>query len=811
MTCEQMLDVLYGWLGPRAVLLPIPLGTKIPDWKGWQQTTFEQTQTPEYRARLIEALRRGGNLGVLLGEGLISIDVDDDAGVDEFLALNSELTGTLQSKGCRGRNIWLHMDGEYPHQVYKLKTADRKPWGEWRGGGGCQTVIFGQHPNGTPDNIIRYVCVSKKPTMQGQFQDIVWPAGLVLPWLKKATHSEVTATPPTQVSSELHERILAYVARADPAIEGNGGDQQTFKVACSLVNGWALTAEQALPYLEGYNAKCEPPWTEKELRHKLAKAETAPHEKPRGHLIGCILKIKKKDEAAAHGTGLKRPRDPGDDWEEPPIFYKPYDFSAPVTPEFDDDALPFPLEVFPTTLKAPVEEMIRHYKVKAALPATIALCVNSAAVGRGVIVMSNVRRTYANIYALLGAESGTGKSVVHEDLSQVMLDVQNEILEKFLKEEKPSLEAELRLLEREIQDIIKEKVPELAGDTRQLRLTDLFKKQAELDDKLESAYRLVSSDFTSEALGKLLASSGEQMAVLSDEGGIALYNMMGRYTKGDTTDDIFLSMCKTVTSHIVDRATRPPILLKSPCVTLLLMVQPDLLNKAFADERLRVGGFLARCFFFDSRMEVQYEDEHSLPVPAAAVVAAWNKHIRGLLEAFRFAEQSFVVEVSPEVRVASRKFKNEIVDRMRGDLVDVKTFAIRWCERAWEIALNFHVATHSIDCFKQPLILETFNNAVKVVRWFIEEELRVLQISRCEVINKTRERLEEIFRKNGNTPVTLRNFDRHHRIEKSDVIACVKSNEFLFTLAVAHSPHGGRASTVVFLRSHPPPGWNKTK
>jgi len=208
-------------------------------------------------------------------------------------------------------------------------------------------------------------------------------------------------------------------------------------------------------------------------------------------------------------------------------------------------------------------------------------------------------------------------------------------------------------------------------------------------------------------------------------------------------------------------------------------------------------------------MRVQYEDEHSLPAPSATVMGAWNKHIRDLLQAFRLAEQSFVVEVLPEVRVTSRKFKNEIVDRMRTDLSDVKTFAIRWCERAWEIALNFHVALYGMDCFKYPLSPGTFNNAVQVVRWFIGEELQVLQISRAEAINKTRERLEEIFKKNGNAPVTLRNFDRHHRMEKSDVIACVKSNEYLFTLAVAHSPRGGTPSPVVFPRAYPPPGWDK--
>jgi hypothetical protein len=591
MTDKEILAALYSWLGARAILLPFPLGAKSAEgtgWLDWQETTFEMTQEPGYQARLFAAIRRGGNVGVLLVNGLASIDIDASDRVEQMLELNPEFSDTLQSKGYRGRNIWLQILGEYPQRVHKLKTTDGKKWGEWRAVTG-QTIIFGQHPDSTAEQIIRYSCVVRKQTIQKSFSDILWPDDLPLPWLHKQAPVQSPSTQVAPVNPDLHERILAYLTATPPAIEHNGGDEQTFKAATALVNGWALTAEQALPYLQIYSDKCQPSWSEKELRHKLEEAEKYQHPKPKGHLIGCTLNIKKKGD---------RPRDEGDDWQElerkaeAATVYKPYDFSDPISVEFDEDTDPFPLDVFPSALKAPIEEMVRHYKVKVALPAMVTLSVNSAAIGRGIIVMSNVRRTYANIYALLGAESGTGKSVVHEDLAQVMLDVQNEILEKFLKEEKPSLEAELKLLEREIQQIIKEAVPDHAGDTRQLRLTDLFKRQAELNDQLESAYRLVSSDFTSEALGKLLAASGEQMAVLSDEGGIALYNMMGRYTKGDTTDDIFLSMCKTVTSHIVDRATRAPILLKAPCVTLLLMVQPDLLNKAFADERLRVGGFL---------------------------------------------------------------------------------------------------------------------------------------------------------------------------------------------------------------------------
>jgi hypothetical protein len=304
MTDKEILATLYSWLGPRTVLLPIPLGTKKPDWTGWQQTTFEQTQTPEYQARLIAAITRGGNIGVLLINGLVSIDIDADKLVDEFLAINPELDDTLQSKGVRGRNIWLQLTGEYPREqaYYCLKTASGEKWGEFR----CyrsQTVIFGQHPNGTPDHIIRYFFVSKQPIMQGTFDAIAWPENVVLPWLKPKM--ETTAAVATAEPSDLHDRILAYLAAIPGAVEGNGGDQQTFTVACELVNGWNLTAEQALPYLQAYSDKCEPAWTQKELLHKLSEAEKAPHQKPRGHFIGCTLKIKKRDTVNLTGPNIE--------------------------------------------------------------------------------------------------------------------------------------------------------------------------------------------------------------------------------------------------------------------------------------------------------------------------------------------------------------------------------------------------------------------------------------------------------------------------------------------------------------------------
>jgi hypothetical protein len=82
------------------------------------------------------------------------------------------------------------------------------------------------------------------------------------------------------------ERVVRYLAAIPPAISGNHGQDQTFSVACSLVNGWAIPPRCALTWLRIYNERCQPKWALQELVHKLEGAISADHAKPRGHLLG---------------------------------------------------------------------------------------------------------------------------------------------------------------------------------------------------------------------------------------------------------------------------------------------------------------------------------------------------------------------------------------------------------------------------------------------------------------------------------------------------------------------------------------------
>jgi len=86
---------------------------------------------------------------------------------------------------------------------------------------------------------------------------------------------------------QLIARARRYIERMDPAIAGSGGHDRTFAVAAVLLHGFAFDRETALALLTEWNGThCRPPWSERELIHKIDSALARPSEKPRGYLIG---------------------------------------------------------------------------------------------------------------------------------------------------------------------------------------------------------------------------------------------------------------------------------------------------------------------------------------------------------------------------------------------------------------------------------------------------------------------------------------------------------------------------------------------
>ena len=112
-----------------------------------------------------------------------------------------------------------------------------------------------------------------------------FPAALYLKPKPETDTATAAQTSPRTASGNLIDRARLYLATCDAAISGQGGHNATLHAAHSLVVGFGLDDSTALGLLLcDYNPRCVPPWTEKELRHKLDSARANP-QKPVGYLL----------------------------------------------------------------------------------------------------------------------------------------------------------------------------------------------------------------------------------------------------------------------------------------------------------------------------------------------------------------------------------------------------------------------------------------------------------------------------------------------------------------------------------------------
>jgi P4 family phage/plasmid primase-like protien len=166
---------VYQLLGPNAILLPVPKGCKGCVRPGWTKVTLGDSQTDRYQVELATA-----DIAVLLGHAgdrICTIDCDGDERAEAFLAINPGLSGTLRTRGARGCNFWLRVEGEIPASC-ALKLGEVQV-GEWRAKGNA-TKIWGTHPD-TGKNY-EWIVAAAPATIR--FDQIVWPEGWSGPCIK---------------------------------------------------------------------------------------------------------------------------------------------------------------------------------------------------------------------------------------------------------------------------------------------------------------------------------------------------------------------------------------------------------------------------------------------------------------------------------------------------------------------------------------------------------------------------------------------------------------------------------------------------
>ena len=273
--------VRRGWC-----VVPIPYKQKGAVIQAWEQLRLTDEELPQY-------FDQPANIGIALGEPshwLVDVDLDCPEAVelaDQFLPATQAISGR---RGKLRSHRWYYAEGTETKQ--HRDPISSRMIAELRSTGG-QTVVG---PSIHPDDGSQYEILTGEPATVPAPMLAACVAALAKRVVEMRHGSVPTKTPapaPTSSTSrvelephEIERRALAYLDKLPSAISGQGGHSATYTAATVLVHGFELDPEQALGILlDHYNPRCEPPWTEKELRHKVEDAAKKPHDQPRGWLL----------------------------------------------------------------------------------------------------------------------------------------------------------------------------------------------------------------------------------------------------------------------------------------------------------------------------------------------------------------------------------------------------------------------------------------------------------------------------------------------------------------------------------------------
>lgn len=197
-----------------------------------------------------------GNIGIYLDSRYVLIDADGQEGLDTLSTFGQLPYTFAQQSGS----------GEGGHLVFRLaadQSAERIT--DRRFAPGVDVKVRGQ-----------FVAAPSKHKSGGVYEIVAWAEPAVLPAelyarVVKPAAAGQAARPLVARTPGAYETVRAYVAKMDPAVSGQGGHNQAYKVACKIV-AQGLTEEEEKALFTEYSDRCDPPWSEAEIDHKLRDA-----------------------------------------------------------------------------------------------------------------------------------------------------------------------------------------------------------------------------------------------------------------------------------------------------------------------------------------------------------------------------------------------------------------------------------------------------------------------------------------------------------------------------------------------------------
>ena len=243
----------------KAGYILIPLVGKQPITKKWVDTEYDPSITPEDFPE---------NYGVVLQDTDLVIDVDPrnfPKRINSLTLLKKDIDDDLSSYTVKTGGGGLHIYFKKPKGLKIRRALNRYPGVEFKSKG-QQVVGAGSiHPSTGMEYLPLYT--NKK------LDNIPNAPDKLLKLLDIGNQVTEAGIEEYLDDAQTCMRYIEYLlVSAPPAIEGQGGDNITFRVACKGKD-FGLSPEKTLELMsKNWNEKCSPPWGLEELKIKVENA-----------------------------------------------------------------------------------------------------------------------------------------------------------------------------------------------------------------------------------------------------------------------------------------------------------------------------------------------------------------------------------------------------------------------------------------------------------------------------------------------------------------------------------------------------------
>lgn len=577
---------------------------------------------------------------------------------------------------------WEQKHGELPDTVLALT-----------GGGGKHYFFTTPHPLGCKNGLLPSIDLKTKggyvilpPSMHSSGKRYEWD---VLQGLDDVPIAPIPGPMLGMISETLETNVTRRQEVPKQILEGER-NTTLFRLACSLrAKGFSETAILAA-ISQTNEESCLPPLSDREVKT----------------LVNSSAKYKRGE---LHG----RPPDMEEEkWEEP------IPFETIDTPDFPTDSLPGPVAAF-------VKALAESTQTPEEMAAVLSLGVLATAFqSRYEVQITPDWREPLCLYTVAIAPPGERKSPVISALTEPVHDYEA------FRQNSESVEIaqnrqEKRMLEKALANAENAATKAQAPDKVNVVISQERQNAIDLAEQLANfrekhPFRLLVDDTTPEKLVDIMDMQGGCITLASSEGGV-FDSLAGRYDRGANLD-IYLKghVGESVT---IDRIGRKSNHVRRPRLTMILTIQPEVLNGLMGNTTFRGRGLCGRFLYAMCRSKVGFREVSPQPIPPVIRVN-YYQFIQQILS----GQDIGTIRLNAEAHQIRLDYMACVEQRLGGEWEHMRDWAAKLVGAMLRIAALIHASSVLGNPTEALISAETIEAAVKIAEFLGVHAMAAYQV-----------------------------------------------------------------------------------